>query len=480
MSSKPYEQSEGSKTREIATQLPGASALYEDRKKLRRYLVGFTLVTAAVSTLWGSMPSILLPNHIQGIEFAHFFTGSDAHVNLQKLTQLRDAVAAGTASASAHQNQLLDQLVQFETARATALATVIAISTIATLILLPLVGVFSDRTKSRFGRRAPWMLYGAIFGALALVGLRFSVNIALIAVFWALVQVLFNTVLTPLLATAADRVPENRIGTASSLGGAGNVAGALVGAILVGALYATVGLNFYVIWGLLGVLAVVVFIVRNPDSSSLALQVPKFSMGQFLRGFLIPLRARDFRWVWIARVLIIFGYSVSTALGFFMLQSYVRPGLSAAEATSLSPIVALAGIPFTITAVVLAGRISDRIGRRKPFVIAASILMSASMIVPIISPTLPAIFAQAIMASLAFGIFIPVDQALFIDVLPDPTSFGRDLGIAGAATLLGQALGPVLAAQVLAITGGYEFVWVTAFVLSAVAAVAILPVKGAR
>jgi hypothetical protein len=48
------------------------------------------------------------------------------------------------------------------------------------------------------------------------------------------------------------------------------------------------------------------------------------------------------------------------------------------------------------------------------------------------------------------------------------------------ATALGAALGPILAAQVVAITGGYQFVWLAAFVLTAVASLAILPVKGAR
>jgi hypothetical protein len=49
------------------------------------------------------------------------------------------------------------------------------------------------------------------------------------------------------------------------------------------------------------------------------------------------------------------------------------------------------------------------------------------------------------LAALAFGIDGHIDQALFIDVLPDENAAGRDLGVANIATNLGQALGPIIA-----------------------------------
>ena len=90
----------------------------------------------------------------------------------------------------------------------------------------------------------------------------------------------------------------------------------------------------------------------------------------------------------------------------------------------------------------------DQPGRRKPFVIVASVLMAISMAIPLISPTLIALFIQTVLAALAFGIDGHVDQALFIDVLPDENAAGRDLGVANIATNLGQALGPIIAAKV--------------------------------
>lgn len=122
----------------------------------------------------------------------------------------------------------------------------------------------------------------------------------------------------------------------------------------------------------------------------------------------------------------------------------------------------------------------DQPGRRKPFVIVASVLMAVSMAIPLISPTLIALFTQTVLAALAFGIDGHVDQALFIDVLPDENAAGRDLGVANIATNLGQALGPIIAAQVVALVGGYGMVWVVALVLVLVSAAVIVPVKRVR
>jgi predicted MFS family arabinose efflux permease len=163
-----------------------------------------------------------------------------------------------------------------------------------------------------------------------------------------------------------------------------------------------------------------------------------------------------------------------------MLQSYIRPALSAAEATSIAPLLVLAGVPVTLVTVFVAGRMSDKLQKRRSFVVVASVLMAVSMLIPVVWPALPALFIQAIVAGLAFGIYLPIDQALFIDVLPDQRSAGRDLGVAALGSNLGQALGPMLAGAVVAVTGGYLGVWLAAFVLVVLAAVAIAPLKGVK
>jgi MFS family permease len=449
-------------------------------RALSRYTLWLAIGLGVLTAVWTAVPSVILPNHIQDITFSHWFTGSDAHVDLQKLTDLKSAVDDGKVQPTADQRRLLGILKDFDDARASALAFVITLAGVGSMLSQLAIGVLSDRTRSRHGKRAPWIVAGSIAVALVLVGMRFAPSVPLLAVLWALCLGASNFAYTPLLATVADRVPEGKRGTVSSMSGLGNFLGGVAATVVVGAAFGLAGLNLYVVLGLVLVVSMVLFVLRNRDHSSTATVLAPFDLRAFLRGFFIPLRSADFRWVWIARLLLIFGYYVSSTLGLFMLQSYIEPALSAEEATKTLPLLGAAGAPVTMIAIVLAGRISDRIGRRKPFVIVASALMAVAMLIPLISPTLPALFAQAVLGALAFGIFLPVDQALFVDVLPDKEGAGRDLGIAGIATNLGQILAPFIAAGVVAVSDGYRMIWVVAFALVGLAAAAIFPVRSVR
>ena len=459
---------------------PGASPIYVKGPASRRYLTWYTLLTLAVTAIWGAVAGILLPNHVQMIEFARWFTGADAGVDLQQLTTLQQSIDAGTATATADQLRQLAILADFNAARAQSLSIISSIGVVLTMLIQPLVGVASDRTRTRIGRRAPWILFGTVVGSLLLASLRMASTVLAVAVIYMIAQAVLNTALGPLAATVADRMPENRRGTASALGGFGNFVGGIAGAVLAGALFASAGLNLYFLFASFAALAGVMFVIFARDHSSKDLAVAPFDWREFLVGFTIALRTRNFHWVWVARILLTFGYAVSTALGLYMLQSYIKPALSVADATRTAPLLSLAGIPFMMLAVLVAGKLSDKLKKRRAFVIAASLLMAVSMVVPMVWPTLPALFIQAVLSGIAMGTYLPVDQALFIDVLPDQRAAGRDLGVAALGSNLGQALGPILAGVVVSITGGYFGVWAAAFVLVLIAAFAVLPLKGVK
>jgi MFS family permease len=459
--------------------MPGMSEKYVPGRANRRYLTWFVFANMAIASVWGAC-SILIPNQIQILETAHWFTGADAGVNLHHLTLLQQQIKAGAATATAAQLRLLAILDHFSASKASSLAIVTAVGVAVTMILQPLIGVVSDRTRSRFGRRAPWILFGAISGAAMLALLPLAPSIVAVGLLYTIAQLLINVAQSPVNATVADRVQVRHRGTASSLGGFGAFFGLIGGAVFAGTMFGFLGLAIYAIAAVFVAAACAMFVLAAPDTPSVDLVVEAFNWKVFLAGFTVALRASNFRWVWIARVFLTFGMSVSTTLGIYMMQSYIHPALSVADATALAPRLYLAAAPLSILSTVFVGRLSDRLGRRKPFVIAASMLLAASFLVPIVSPTLPALFVQAAIAGLAYGIYLPVDQALFIDVLPDAKSAGRDLGVAQLGFNLGQAIGPIAAGIVVSMTGGYLGVWITGVVVVALATIAILPVRGVR
>lgn len=460
--------------------LPGTSERLSSGKTYRRYVFWFALVLLAMAAIVGSASTILLPNHVQMLTFAQFFTGANASVNLQQLQTLKDSIAAGTAVATPAQAEQLRILAQFDAARAQALALVTTLGVLGSTIATPIVGVLSDRTRSKRGRRAPWILFGGIAGALFLASMTLAPSVAIVALLWTITQVMLSCVNGPIATTMADRVVETRRGTVSALSGLGTFLGGILGVIGVGIGLSIIGLNVYIVLAVIVVICATGFVLIAKDRSSKDLVVPAISAKSFLSGFLVPLRDRDFRWVWTARLLLTFGYATSGALAFYVLQSYIKPALSAAQATALVPILSVLVIPFTLIALVVAGRLSDRLKRRKVFVLGSSVLMAIGLLVPLVSPTIPGLIVSGILVGIAYGAYLTVDQALFVDVLPDRTTAGRDLGIAYLGGNIGTALGPVLAAAVLGVTGSYGPIYLVAAVLVLVAAFAILPVKRVR
>jgi MFS family permease len=82
---------------------------------------------------------------------------------------------------------------------------------------------------------------------------------------------------------------------------------------------------------------------------------------------------------------------------------------------------------------------------------------------------------------LGFGMYVAVDLALVVDVLPDKLSAAKDLGVFNIAGALPFSVAPAIAPAVLAIGGGsYGVLYAVAGVCALCGAIAIVPVKLVR
>ncbi len=400
--------------------------------RLRKLLIWMLPTNISIFLIWGAVPGILLALQIQHID---------------------------------------------ESAKAANLALVTGIGAFGAMLAQPIAGMVSDRTRSRFGRRAPWMVLGALVGGLSLIGMGLANGLVQITLAWVMVQIAFNFAQGPLSAVMPDRVPRSVRGTFAALSGLGLMLGSIGGQILGSQLASNIPAGYVVLAGI-ALVVVTLFVVFNPDRSSVGEPRESFSMVLFLKTFWVnPVAHPDFFWGFTGRLLLYNGYFAVSGYQLYMLQDYIGLGESAISYVPLLGMISLVGI---IAASLVSGPLSDKFGRRKIFVVIASVLLAVALLVPFVSPTLTGMMIYSAISGVGFGCFQAVDTALITEVLPSKTDFGKDLGVVNIAATLPQTLAPAVAGVIVVSFGGYGTLFPVAMVLALLGAVAILPIKSVR
>ncbi|MET0734733.1 MAG: MFS transporter [Microbacterium sp.] len=361
-------------------------------------------------------------------------------------------------------------------AKVANLAIIATVGAFVAMIAQPVAGTISDRTRSRFGRRAPWMIIGSVVGGIALITLGFQHSMIGFILCWAVVQGAYNFAQGPLSAIMPDRVPRMARGTFAAVSGIALMVGALGGSV-VGASFVSMIPVGYTVLAIFAVVALLLFNVFNRDRSSLDQVNPPFVLKTFLSTFWVnPIKHPDFFWAFTGRLLLYTGYFAVINFQLFILSDYIGLGDAA---TSMVPILSLAGLPGIIISIAVSGPISDRFGRRKPFVFASSILVAVAMLFPLFMPTFTGMLIMSIIAGFGFGMFQSIDTALMSEVLPSKESFAKDLGIVNIAATLPQTLAPGVAGLIV-YNLGYAALFPVGIALSILGALAVWPIKAVR
>ena len=113
-----------------------------------------------------------------------------------------------------------------------AVGTLNSVTAIVDLVSSLVFGNLSDHTRSKLGRRTPWIILGTIVAAVTLAATGHMPTATLIIFMYCLYMVGLNALLVPALAILSDRVPPKLCGTVSSFYGGGMVAGQPIGTMI--------------------------------------------------------------------------------------------------------------------------------------------------------------------------------------------------------------------------------------------------------
>lgn len=353
-----------------------------------------------------------------------------------------------------------------------------AATAVASLVSNLIFGNFSDRTRSRFGRRTPWIAAGGIVGGVSLFLVGVFTNAWAIGIDYCITMFGLNMMIAPVIATLSDRVPDDMRATMSAFMSTGTTCGSSLGT-LIGAHFISVQIPGFLIAGILmGVAGICTVIVWPTEKSSKDMAPVEGGFKELLASFRPPLKgARDFWLAFSGRTLLILSYYMILNYQLYILESYVGLG-KASAATSIS-IMSVVTMVVGLIGSLASGAVSDMIGRRKLPVIIASILLVIGYLLPWTMQTAFSMILFAGFAGLGYAVYGAVDQALNIDVLPSKEEAGKDLGILNIATTLGQMVGPLIT-SVLVGMSGYGLVFPTAIVFAVVACIFIQLIRSTK
>lgn len=342
------------------------------------------------------------------------------------------------------------------------------------LVANPLFGALSDRTVSGFGRRAPWVLAGAILATAALLAMSGATAVALMVLFWCLVQLGANAAYAAITAAVPDRVPVPQRATVGGLAAMGQTVGILIGAVF----GAVVSGNYMVGYWLCAaalLLSILPYLFHRNDPVLPLSARPPFHWKTFAKGFWIsPARHPDFAWAWLTRFLMNVGNQLTIVYLLFFLRDIIgheEPALGVLILTGIYAVMVM------ITAV-LAGPWSDRVGKRKPFVIVSSVTIAMAALIMAFFPVWPGALAGAAVLGIGFGAYLAVDFALLTQVLPQAADRGKDMGVINVASSLPQVFAPAIAFLSIQYFGGYVTLFSAAAVIGLLGAVFVVKIKG--
>lgn len=347
------------------------------------------------------------------------------------------------------------------------------------VLVPPLTGLWSDRLRTRWGRRRPIIVLGLAGDMAGLALMATAGSYAQLVAGYVVIQLFANAAGAAYAGIVPDRVPKGEVGIASGmLAAMYNLGGILgVGSAFVLSSIGQIALSYAVIAVVVVLSFIPVLVVATESAADTPPATP--SLGELLR----PLAGSDFGWVVLTRLLVTAGLTVVA----YFLSPFFRDVVGVANTDQFTALWLLIVFAAAVPVGLLGGGWSDRWGR-KVFVYGSGAFQALVAIVFVIFyPTsVPLVIALGAIYGLGYGLYYGVDWALACDTLPDTGAAAGQMGVFHVAYTLPQVVVPLVggalitAIQAAAPGNGYRAVFGLSIVFFLLGTIFVYRVRSVR
>lgn len=347
---------------------------------------------------------------------------------------------------------------------------------IAAVIGAPVFGALSDTTRSRYGRRRPWLLAGslALFVCLWAIAVADAITVILIA--WFFAQLSANACLAAFLATIADQIPPRLTARIASIVGITQNLAILFAAFLSRHFVDDIHLLFFVP-GAICVFGMLLYsmVLRDPSTVDSALTAT--SSQSMLSDFWIDLKENPcFLFAFLSKSSVVLGLMLFVTFRFFWVIDNLELNPRQAAEVLFNGVFIYTGV-LLLTAPFCAW-LSDRYNLRKPLALFAITIFAMGFVFLTQVESVGHFYWIEALQGFAFGVYTSVDLTIVISILANSKTMARDLGVYNVAQSAPQSVAPFLGAVLI---GGadknYVLLYSVAAVVCVIGACLILPIR---
>ncbi|VDG22566.1 MFS transporter [Lactiplantibacillus mudanjiangensis] len=376
-------------------------------------------------------------------------------------------------------NVLLPQLFsQIDPAnKVWAVGLLATVATITSAITNLLFGALSDVTRTRFGKRKPYIVLGALVMGILLAVIANISSIKAIIFIWIIAAAGENAIAAAMYPQISDRIAPKWRGTASTFYGVGFTIAQQGFALIAAQFLGNVKVGIYVMAATSVILSIVHVLLMNEKDNLDEPHVP-LNKETLKKYFFFPTEdARDFYLALSGKFFMVVGSTIVTTFELYIFTDYI--GQSTQDASHsisiFSSIMLFIGVFFAL----VSGPLADKLNRVKMPVVVATFALGIAALFPLFVKAAWAMFAYAVIAAFGNGLYNSVDGALNMDVLPSSDTAGKDLGLINLANTLGQMLGAIVAAAIVG-NFGYQAIFIFAVIMEVIGGILIASIRRVR